>query len=53
MPRIGATGAVSVDAMGVPGGKGNSLFNLSDPSGWTMLFWMLSVAIILLMFFSL
>lgn len=53
MARIGVVGAASVDSIGnLPGGH-DAKFNLSTPAGWAMIWWGLSVLIIIALLLSL
>lgn len=45
MARVGVVGAASVSSIGNPGGS-EAKFNLSTPAGWAMIWWTLSVLII-------
>lgn len=52
MAKIRATGSIGVQGMN-SSGSGSSLFDFSQPAGWAMLFWILSVAFIFFIYFSL
>lgn len=49
--RASADAAIGVGGNG--GGGSGDLFNLSSPAGWAMLWWGLSVLVILIMLMSL
>ena len=54
MPQVGFKVAGGVEAMS--GGKNTynkGSFSLSDPAGWVMVWWVLSIILIAMVFFSL
>jgi hypothetical protein len=53
MARIGVVGAASVDSMGDLAGSHPAKFNLQTPAGWAMLWWGLSVLVIIFLLLSL
>lgn len=53
MARIGVVGAASVESMGNLPGSHEAKFNTSTPAGWAMIWWGLSVLIIVALLLSL
>lgn len=52
MPQVGFKVVGGIDAM-TPEGTTNSTFSLSQPSGWVMVWWLLSILLIASVFFAL
>jgi hypothetical protein len=53
MAAVGRVGAGSVYDIGSAPNSRGRMFDLSSPAGWTMVWYGLSIAIILLIFFTL
>jgi hypothetical protein len=54
MPRIGQVGAQGIHYIGGDAPMSNSAtFSTSTAAGWTMIWWALSIGVILFMLFSL